>query len=196
MLLGPNGAGKSTLFKILTGKEEPDSGTVEVGDTVRLGYVDQSRDHLDPKNNVWEEISDGLDYMKVNGHDTSTRAYVGAFNFKGPDQQKKVGQLSGGERRRVHLARALIDPRAKAIILDEPFANVDIGHQPLIVRALQKRHAAGQTIICAVQQLHLVAELGGQVLGMSCGQPQVLGLANEVLTEENLEKTKPHLKTT
>lgn len=94
-VIGPNGAGKSTLFKILTGKETPDSGTVEIGSTVRLGYVDQSRDHLDPKKNVWEEISDGLDYMKVNGQDMSTRAYVGAFNFKGADQQKNVGKLSG-----------------------------------------------------------------------------------------------------
>ena len=82
-VIGPNGAGKSTLFKILTGKEEPDSGTIEIGSTVHLGFVDQSRDDLNPSNNVWEEISDGLDYMKVNGHDTSTRAYVGAFNFKG-----------------------------------------------------------------------------------------------------------------
>ncbi|MFK5108674.1 energy-dependent translational throttle protein EttA, partial [Klebsiella pneumoniae] len=82
-------------------------GTIEMGSTVRLGYVDQSRDHLNPANNVWEEISDKLDYMKVNGHDMSTRAYVGAFNFKGQDQQKNVGKLSGGERNRVHMAKML-----------------------------------------------------------------------------------------
>ncbi|OYX45942.1 MAG: energy-dependent translational throttle protein EttA, partial [Sphingomonadales bacterium 32-64-22] len=104
-VIGPNGAGKSTLFKLITGQEKPDSGTIEIGETVRLGYVDQSRDHLDGSKNVWEEISDGLDYMKVNGHDMSTRAYVGAFNFKGPDQQKNVGKLSGGERNRVHMAK-------------------------------------------------------------------------------------------
>src|SRR5690606_32411587 len=106
-VIGPNGAGKTTLFKIITGKEQPDSGTIEIGETVHLGYVDQSRDHLDPSKNVWEEISDGLDYMKVNGHDMSTRAYVGAFNFKGQDQQKNVGKLSGGERNRVHMAKML-----------------------------------------------------------------------------------------
>jgi ATP-binding cassette ChvD family protein len=106
-VIGPNGAGKSTLFKLLTGKEQPDEGTIEIGQTVRLGFVDQSRDHLDPNKNVWEEISDGLDYMKVNKQDMSTRAYVGAFNFKGQDQQKNVGKLSGGERNRVHMAKML-----------------------------------------------------------------------------------------
>ena len=124
-VIGPNGAGKSTLFKILTGKEEPDSGTVEIGSTVHLGYVDQSRDHLNPKNNVWEEISDGLDYMKVNGHDTSTRAYVGAFNFKGADQQKNVGKLSGGERNRVHMAKMLKEG-GNVLLLDEPTNDLDV----------------------------------------------------------------------
>ena len=106
-VIGPNGAGKSTLFKLITGQEKPDSGSIDIGPTVHLGYVDQSRDHLDGKKNVWEEISDGLDYMKVNGHDQSTRAYVGAFNFKGQDQQKNVGKLSGGERNRVNIAKML-----------------------------------------------------------------------------------------
>ncbi|MFN4113825.1 MAG: energy-dependent translational throttle protein EttA [Sphingomonadaceae bacterium] len=124
-VIGPNGAGKSTLFKILTGKETPDSGTVEIGSTVHLGYVDQSRDHLDPKKNVWEEISDGLDYMKVNGHDMSTRAYVGAFNFKGADQQKNVGKLSGGERNRVHMAKMLKEG-GNVLLLDEPTNDLDV----------------------------------------------------------------------
>ncbi len=124
-VIGPNGAGKSTLFKILTGKEEPDSGTVEIGSTVRLGYVDQSRDHLNPQNNVWEEISDGLDYMKVNGQDMSTRAYVGAFNFKGPDQQKNVGKLSGGERNRVHMAK-MLKAGGNVLLLDEPTNDLDV----------------------------------------------------------------------
>ena len=124
-VIGPNGAGKSTLFKILTGKETPDGGEVDVGSTVRLGFVDQSRDHLDAKKNVWEEISDGLDYMTVNGHDTSTRAYVGAFNFKGADQQKNVGKLSGGERNRVHMAK-MLKTGGNVLLLDEPTNDLDV----------------------------------------------------------------------
>ncbi|MCB5424801.1 energy-dependent translational throttle protein EttA [Altererythrobacter sp. CC-YST694] len=124
-VIGPNGAGKSTLFKIITGKEQPDSGTVEIGSTVHLGYVDQSRDHLNPANNVWQEISDGLDYMKVNGQDMSTRAYVGAFNFKGPDQQKNVGKLSGGERNRVHMAK-MLKQGGNVLLLDEPTNDLDV----------------------------------------------------------------------
>ncbi len=124
-VIGPNGAGKSTLFKLLTGQEQPDSGEIDIGSTVRLGYVDQSRDHLDPGKNVWEEISDGLDYMKVNGFDTSTRAYVGAFNFKGQDQQKNVGKLSGGERNRVHLAK-MLKTGGNVLLLDEPTNDLDV----------------------------------------------------------------------
>ncbi|CDO38486.1 MULTISPECIES: energy-dependent translational throttle protein EttA [Novosphingobium] len=124
-VIGPNGAGKSTLFKMLTGQEQPDSGTIEIGQTVHLGYVDQNRDHLDGKNNVWEEISDKLDYMKVNGHDMSTRAYVGAFNFKGQDQQKNVGKLSGGERNRVHLAK-MLKQGGNVLLLDEPTNDLDV----------------------------------------------------------------------
>ncbi|HUD28754.1 MAG TPA: energy-dependent translational throttle protein EttA [Novosphingobium sp.] len=124
-VIGPNGAGKSTLFKLLTGKETPDEGSIEIGSTVHLGFVDQSRDHLDPKKNVWEEISDGLDYMKVNGHDMSTRAYVGAFNFKGQDQQKNVGKLSGGERNRVHMAKMLKEG-GNVLLLDEPTNDLDV----------------------------------------------------------------------
>jgi ATP-binding cassette ChvD family protein len=124
-VIGPNGAGKSTLFKILTGKETPDSGTVEIGSTVHLGYVDQSRDHLNQSNNVWQEISDGLDYMKVNGQDMSTRAYVGAFNFKGADQQKNVGKLSGGERNRVHMAK-MLKQGGNVLLLDEPTNDLDV----------------------------------------------------------------------
>ena len=124
-VIGPNGAGKSTLFKIITGKEKPDSGTIEIGSTVHLGYVDQSRDHLDPKKNVWEEISDGLDYMTVNKQDMSTRAYVGAFNFKGADQQKNVGKLSGGERNRVHMAKMLKEG-GNVLLLDEPTNDLDV----------------------------------------------------------------------
>ncbi|MES3152303.1 energy-dependent translational throttle protein EttA [Sphingomonas faeni] len=124
-VIGPNGAGKSTLFKLITGQETPDSGTIDKGSTVRLGYVDQSRDHLDDKKNVWEEISDGLDSMKVNGFDQSTRAYVGAFNFKGQDQQKNVGKLSGGERNRVNIAK-MLKRGGNVLLLDEPTNDLDV----------------------------------------------------------------------
>ncbi|MGH6744965.1 ATP-binding cassette ChvD family protein [Novosphingobium sp. PhB57] len=124
-VIGPNGAGKSTLFKLLTGKETPDEGSIEIGSTVHLGFVDQSRDHLDPKKNVWEEISEGHDYMTVNKHEMSTRAYVGAFNFKGADQQKNVGKLSGGERNRVHMAK-MLKLGGNVLLLDEPTNDLDV----------------------------------------------------------------------
>jgi ATP-binding cassette ChvD family protein len=124
-VIGPNGAGKSTLFKLITGQEKPDSGDIDIGPTVHLGYVDQSRDHLDGSKNVWQEISDGADYMKVNGHDQSTRAYVGAFNFKGQDQQKNVGKLSGGERNRVNIAK-MLKRGGNVLLLDEPTNDLDV----------------------------------------------------------------------
>ncbi len=124
-IIGPNGAGKSTLFRILTGKEQPDSGTVEIGSTVHLGFVDQSRDDLNPANNVWQEVSGGHDYMTVNKQEMSTRAYVGAFNFKGADQQKNVGKLSGGERNRVHMAKMLKEG-GNVLLLDEPTNDLDV----------------------------------------------------------------------
>jgi len=124
-VIGPNGAGKSTLFRLITGQEKPDSGEVDIGPTVKLGYVDQSRDALDPNHNVWEEISGGHDLMTIGKHEIQTRAYVGAFNFKGPDQQKKVGQLSGGERNRVHMAKMLKEG-GNVLLLDEPTNDLDV----------------------------------------------------------------------
>ncbi len=124
-IIGPNGAGKSTLFRIITGQEVPDDGALEIGSTVHLGFVDQSRDDLDPKHNVWEEISGGHDYMTVNKQETSTRAYVGAFNFKGADQQKNVGKLSGGERNRVHMAK-MLKQGGNVLLLDEPTNDLDV----------------------------------------------------------------------
>lgn len=124
-VIGPNGAGKSTLFNLITGKEQPDDGEIQVGETVQLGYVDQSRDTLDPNHNVWQEISGGHELMTIGKHEIQTRAYVGAFNFKGPDQQKKVGQLSGGERNRVHLAKMLKEG-GNVLLLDEPTNDLDV----------------------------------------------------------------------
>ncbi len=124
-VIGPNGAGKSTLFRMITGQEEPDSGTIEFGDTVQIGYVDQSRDALDPNKTVWEEISDGLDVIPLGDAEMNSRAYCGAFNFKGGDQQKKVGLLSGGERNRVHMAK-LLRSGGNVILLDEPTNDLDV----------------------------------------------------------------------
>ena len=124
-IIGPNGAGKTTLFKMITGQEKPDSGELRIGDTVDLGYVDQSRDELDADKTVWEEISDGQDIIQLGKKEMPSRAYVGQFNFKGGDQQKKVGQLSGGERNRVHLAK-MLRKGANVILLDEPTNDLDV----------------------------------------------------------------------
>ena len=124
-VIGPNGAGKTTLFRMITGQEKPDSGAIEIGDTVQLGYVDQSRDALDGSKNVWEEISGGHDIIALGKREVNSRPYVGAFNFKGSDQQKKVGQLSGGERNRVHLAK-MLKAGANVLLLDEPTNDLDV----------------------------------------------------------------------
>ena len=136
-IIGPNGAGKTTLFRIITGQEEPDDGEIRVGDTVELGYVDQSRDALDPNKTVWEEISGGDDMFYFGKTEIATRAYVGAFNFKGGDQQKKVGQLSGGERNRVHLARMLKDG-GNVLLLDEPTNDLDVETLRALEEALEE----------------------------------------------------------
>ncbi len=124
-VIGGNGAGKTTLFRMLTGQEEPDSGTVDIGDTVEFAYVDQSRDDLDGKKTVWEEVSDGLDNITVGQYQIPSRAYVSRFNFRGPDQQKRVGDLSGGERNRLHLAK-LLRRGGNVLLLDEPTNDLDV----------------------------------------------------------------------
>jgi ATPase subunit of ABC transporter with duplicated ATPase domains len=124
-VIGPNGAGKTTLFRMITGQDKPDAGTIKIGESVKLGYVDQSRDALNDKATVWEEISGGLDQLQLGKREVNSRAYCGAFNFKGPDQQKKVGQLSGGERNRVHLAK-MLKSGANVLLLDEPTNDLDV----------------------------------------------------------------------
>ncbi len=136
-VIGPNGAGKSTLFRIITGQEQPDEGTFRLGETVKLAYVDQSRDALDPNRTVWQEVSGGLDVLAVGKREINTRAYVGSFNFKGGDQQKKVGQLSGGERNRVHLAKTLTTG-GNVILLDEPTNDLDIETLQNLEEALEE----------------------------------------------------------
>ena len=124
-VIGPNGAGKTTLFRMLVGQEQPDGGTLRIGDTVQLAHVDQSRDHLAPDKTVWQEISDGLDVIAIGTYQINSRAYVGRFNFKGPDQQKFVKDLSGGERNRVHLA-TLLKSGGNVLLLDEPTNDLDV----------------------------------------------------------------------
>ena len=135
-IIGPNGAGKTTLFRMITGQEVPDSGNIRVGDTVKLAYVDQSRDALAPNKNVWEEISQGNEKFYFGKNEVLTRAYVGAFNFKGADQQKKVGQLSGGERNRVHMAKMLVKG-GNVLLLDEPTNDLDVETLRALEEALE-----------------------------------------------------------
>ncbi|MEC7701632.1 MAG: energy-dependent translational throttle protein EttA [Pseudomonadota bacterium] len=136
-VIGANGAGKTTLFKMITGVEQPDGGELRVGETVALGYVDQSRDSLDDSKNVWEEISEGLDIMKLGKVEMSSRAYVSSFNFRGTDQQKNVGKLSGGERNRVHMAK-MLRKEANLILLDEPTNDLDTETLSALEEALEK----------------------------------------------------------
>ncbi len=135
-VIGPNGAGKTTLFKMITGSEKPDSGTFKVGETVTMSYVDQSRSSLDPAKNVWEAISGGLDIVKLGKQEMNSRAYVARFNFMGPDQQKKVGDLSGGERNRVHLA-VMLKEGSNLILLDEPTNDLDVNTMRALEEALE-----------------------------------------------------------
>jgi ATPase subunit of ABC transporter with duplicated ATPase domains len=136
-VIGPNGAGKSTLFRMITGQETPDAGSIRLGETVKLAYVDQSRDDLNPNDTVWQAISGGTDVMMVGKREINSRAYVGSFNFKGGDQQKKVGLLSGGERNRVHLAKTLATG-GNVILLDEPTNDLDIETLQNLEEALEE----------------------------------------------------------
>jgi len=135
-VIGPNGAGKTTLFRMITGQEKPDKGTIKIGESVRLGYVDQSRDSLDGKKTVWEEISDGNDMILLGKKEMNSRAYCASFNFKGADQQKKVGTLSGGERNRVHLAK-MLRSGANVLLLDEPTNDLDVDTLRALEEALE-----------------------------------------------------------
>ena len=135
-IIGPNGAGKTTLFRMITKQEKADQGTIKTGDSVRLGYVDQSRDTLDGAKSVWEEISGGLDQLQLGKREVNSRAYCAAFNFKGADQQKKVGQLSGGERNRVHLAK-MLKSGANVLLLDEPTNDLDVDTLRALEEALE-----------------------------------------------------------
>ena len=151
-VLGPNGAGKTTLFRMLTGKEQPDAGEITIGDTVHLGYVDQSRDHLDGSKTVWEEISGGNDIIKLGKHEVNSRAYCSSFNVKGGDQQQKVGNLSGGQRNRVHLAKMLKEG-GNVILLDEPTNDLDTETLAALEDALE--NFAGCAVIISHDRMFL-----------------------------------------
>lgn len=144
-IIGPNGAGKSTLFRMISGKEQPDAGTIEVGDTVHLASVDQFRDDMDPKKTVWEEVSDGLDIIRIGSYEVPSRAYVGRFNFRGNDQQKRIGELSGGERNRVHLAK-LLKAGGNLLLLDEPTNDLDVETLRALEEALLEFPGAAMVI--------------------------------------------------
>jgi ATPase subunit of ABC transporter with duplicated ATPase domains len=135
-VIGPNGAGKTTLFRMITGQEPPDTGSIRMGETVRLAYVDQSRDALDPQKTVWEMIADGEDVVDLGGLTVKSRAYVARFNFSGADQQKRIGMLSGGERNRVHLAR-MLKQGANVLLLDEPTNDLDVNTLRALEEALE-----------------------------------------------------------
>ncbi|GHC53730.1 energy-dependent translational throttle protein EttA [Neogemmobacter tilapiae] len=151
-VIGPNGAGKSTLFRMITGQEKPDEGTIVLGDTVQLSYVDQSRDALDPNKTVWEEISEGLEVIHLGDFEMNSRAYCGAFNFKGGDQQKKVGLLSGGERNRVHMAK-LLRSGGNVLLLDEPTNDLDVETLQALEAAIEE--FAGCAIIISHDRFFL-----------------------------------------
>ncbi|BDA85626.1 energy-dependent translational throttle protein EttA [Aureimonas sp. SA4125] len=151
-IIGPNGAGKTTLFRMITGQEQPDSGSIQIGDTVKLGYVDQSRDSLDGNKNVWEEISGGSDILKLGKFEMNSRAYVGNFNFKGTDQQQKVGTLSGGQRNRVHLAK-MLKSSSNVILLDEPTNDLDTETLTALEDALEEY--AGCAVVISHDRMFL-----------------------------------------
>ncbi len=151
-VIGPNGAGKTTLFRMITGQEKPDNGDIRIGDTVQLGYVDQSRDTLDGNKTVWEEISGGSDIIKLGKHEMNSRAYCGAFNFKGGDQQQKVGTLSGGQRNRVHLAK-MLKAGGNVLLLDEPTNDLDTETLSALEEALE--NFAGCAVIISHDRMFL-----------------------------------------
>jgi ATP-binding cassette ChvD family protein len=151
-VIGPNGAGKTTLFRMITGQEKPDSGAITIGETVKLSYVDQSRDALNPDKTVWEEISGGADIVKLGKHEVNSRAYCGAFNFKGGDQQQKVGTLSGGQRNRVHLAK-MLKSGGNVILLDEPTNDLDTETLAALEEALEA--FAGCAVIISHDRMFL-----------------------------------------
>ena len=165
-LIGENGAGKSTIFRMITGREKPDSGEIKIGHTVHIAYVDQSRESLQGDKTVWEDVSGGLDIMNVGKFEMQSRAYIGRFNFKGPDQQKLVGQLSGGERGRLHLAKTLLEG-GNVLLLDEPTSAMDSATETMVMQALS-RLSTRQTMVFVTHKLQLL-DFVNRVMIMDAG---------------------------
>jgi ATP-binding cassette ChvD family protein len=163
-VIGPNGAGKTTLFRMITGQEKPDGGSIRIGETVKLGYVDQSRDTLDPAKTVWEEISGGAEIVKLGKFEANTRAYCSSFNFRGGDQQQKVGNLSGGQRNRVHLAK-MLKTGGNVLLLDEPTNDLDTETLGALEDALES--FAGCAVIISHDRMFL-DRLATHILAFEC----------------------------
>jgi ATP-binding cassette ChvD family protein len=183
-IVGPNGAGKTTLFRLLTGQEKPDSGKVILGDTVKIAYVDQSRDSLDPNKTVWQEISGGNEIMKVGSKEMNSRAYVSRFNFNGSDQQKKVGNLSGGERNRVQLAK-LLQEGANLLLLDEPTNDLDVN----TIRALEEAILEfGGSVIVISHDRWFLDRISTHILAFEGDSQVVFNVGNYSDYEADLKK--------
>ncbi|MDY6983960.1 MAG: ATP-binding cassette domain-containing protein, partial [Pseudomonadota bacterium] len=185
-IIGGNGAGKTTFLRMLVGQEQPDSGSITLGETVDLAYVDQSRDSLDGKNTVWQEISGGLDTMKIGNYEVASRAYVGRFNFKGNDQQKFIKDLSGGERNRVHMAK-LLKRGANVILLDEPTNDLDVE----TLRALEEGLLAFPgTVIVVSHDRWFLDRIATHILAFEGDSEVVFHEGNYTDYEEDRKKRK------
>ncbi len=194
-MIGPNGAGKTTLFRMITGQEKPDKGAITVGESVHLGYVDQSRDSLDGKKTVWEEISGGNEVIYLGKREINSRAYCSNFNFKGGDQQKKVGSLSGGERNRVHLAK-MLKSGANLLLLDEPTNDLDVE----TLRALEEALVdfAGCAVVISHDRFfldriatHMLAYEGDSHVGVVRGQLRRLRGGQEAAARRRFRHPAP-----
>ena len=191
-IIGGNGAGKTTFLRMLVGQEQPDSGSISLGETVQLAYVDQSRDALNPANTVWQEISDGLDTMVINGYEVASRGYVSRFNFKGTDQQKLVRDLSGGERNRVHLAK-LLKRGANVILLDEPTNDLDVE----TLRALEEALLAFPgTVIVVSHDRWFLDRISTHILAFEGESEVVFHEGNYTDYEEDRRKRKGDIEPT
>ena len=192
-IIGPNGAGKSTLFRMISGQEQPDSGTITLGETVKLASVDQFRDSMDNSKTVWEEVSGGLDIMKIGNTEMPSRAYVGRFNFKGVDQGKRVGELSGGMQQRVGIARALA-PQPEVILFDEPTSALDPELVGEVLDTISDIAGRGITMIIVTHEMNFAKDISSRVLFMNAGYVVEEGSPKEIFYHPRQEETRLFLR--